>query len=360
MKKMIAKLTVAFFMVACGDDGSSARDQYNTTESSTNSERMYCDKTGICHQNPKIACANQPYNNECFASCDITWNISEFHDYCAQICEKKVGIPSDFSFCGQENDYKESSSSSYEKSSSSRFDDYGHLTSCNDNDCIVDSRDGQIYRTVTIGGQTWMAENLNYDYQVGGQSYGSYCYANNPVNCKKYGRLYTYGAMVDSANHGGYGSVIKGICPKFWHIPTESEFKTLINFVGENVAGTKLKSEEGWDNDGGGEDVYAFSVLPAGMRGLVTPASMTDEVCDKIKEECGGWGATFISCDSSVAIVDEYKGGQACFATSTQIQGYSVTSMVVCFSSKLINASLTDKGYYYRKKIAYSIRCLKD
>lgn len=71
---------------------------------------------------------------------------------------------------------------------------------------IVDSRDGQVYKTVAIDTQTWMAENLNYAYKGVKFNYEGYisdstswCYDNKVTNCDKYGRLYTWSAVMDSA-----------------------------------------------------------------------------------------------------------------------------------------------------------------
>ena len=113
---------------------------------------------------------------------------------------------------------------------------------------LFDTRDGQTYRTVTIGTQTWMAENLNY------KTYGSYCYKNDLANCEKFGRLYNDAAFEDA-------------CPVGWHIPKYEEWETLIAFVGgEHDAGSKLKSTNGWVDNGNGSDDYGFSALPAGTR----------------------------------------------------------------------------------------------
>ncbi|MDD5941876.1 fibrobacter succinogenes major paralogous domain-containing protein [Fibrobacter sp.] len=113
---------------------------------------------------------------------------------------------------------------------------------------MTDSRDGQTYRTVTIGMQTWMAQNLNYD------TTDSWCYNDSAEYCAKYGRLYTWGAA-------------KAVCPSGWHLPTKADFETLIAAVGdESTAGKALKSTNGWFKNGNGTDAYAFSALPAGYR----------------------------------------------------------------------------------------------
>ena len=112
---------------------------------------------------------------------------------------------------------------------------------------MKDSRDGKTYKTVTIGSQTWMAENLNYEYKVEGESYGNYC---NTDDCKIYGRFYTWAAAMDSAGvyslngkECGKGKTcspnypVQGICPKGWHLPDTTEWKTLYKaiFVGSTA-----------------------------------------------------------------------------------------------------------------------------
>ncbi|MCQ2105151.1 MAG: fibrobacter succinogenes major paralogous domain-containing protein [Fibrobacter sp.] len=157
---------------------------------------------------------------------------------------------------------------------------------------LTDLRDNKIYKTVTIGTQTWMAENLNYAYTGVKYKYISYtsdstswCYENKASNCDKYGRLYTWSAVMDSAaqfnvNAGtkcGYGKTCtpnsphRGICPEGWHVPTDEEYSTLYTYIGgSDTAGSLLKSTSGWDDyygkSGNGTDKYGFSVLPAGSR----------------------------------------------------------------------------------------------
>lgn len=163
---------------------------------------------------------------------------------------------------------------------------------------LKDARDGQVYRTVTIGSQTWMAENLNYRYvgvKVKISSWtsdsSSWCYNNERKYCDSYGRLYTWSAVMDSAGlvdeankvsntAGGMGcgdgtrcspnDPHRGVCPEGWHVPTATEFETLYEAMGgaSTVAGELVKSTEGWNvvdsSNYNGTDEFGFSVLPAG------------------------------------------------------------------------------------------------
>lgn len=108
---------------------------------------------------------------------------------------------------------------------------------------LKDSRDGKAYKTVKIGELVWMAENLNFETD------GSMCNNNEKGNCEKFGRLYTWNDA-------------KGACPSGWHLPSEEEFKMLLNEAGSSDAerSDNLKVVS-WD---GGTDRYGFSALPAG------------------------------------------------------------------------------------------------
>ena len=149
---------------------------------------------------------------------------------------------------------------------------------------MTDSRDGQTYKTVQIGNQTWMAENLNYADSVATPSLlkRSWCFNNKVENCAVAGWLYTWPAAIDSVKLAtaadnpqdcGYGktcslsATVRGICPDGWHLPTKTEWETLFDEVGgQSTAGKILKSQTGWYNNGNGTDAYGFSALPAGLR----------------------------------------------------------------------------------------------
>jgi TonB family protein len=112
---------------------------------------------------------------------------------------------------------------------------------------MKDPRDGKIYKTVTIGDQDWMAENLNY------KTKNSYCYKDVPANCGKYGRLYEWWDA-------------KEACPTGWHLPTQMEFEMLIKTVGGRFAEERLKSPNGWAGGIILGDDFGFSALPGGRR----------------------------------------------------------------------------------------------
>ncbi|MCQ2096842.1 MAG: hypothetical protein MJY87_02730 [Fibrobacter sp.] len=138
-----------------------------------------------------------------------------------------------------------------------------------------DKRDGRVYKTVQIGEQRWMAENLRFDVK------GSFCYDNKDYNCQTYGRLYTWAAarmLVDFYNNTSIKKIkkinkIHDVCPMGWHIPSNKDWKTLKAFVGKkgisDGVGISLKSEEMWDRElrvPSGKDEFGFNAIPAGER----------------------------------------------------------------------------------------------
>lgn len=176
---------------------------------------------------------------------------------------------------------------------------------------LRDPRDGKIYKTVKIGEQWWMAENLNYAME------DSYCYDDNLENCLKYGRLYKW-------------SVVNEACPVGWHLPSKSEFEILSEAVGGetsdgmNWAGVakSLKSQNGWNAGGNGSDSFGFSAIPAGTR----------------------LGADVYS----------YGGEFAYFWSASEYGGIFAYEMTLRYD--------LDSAYllYYDKSYGISVRCLKD
>jgi uncharacterized protein (TIGR02145 family) len=112
---------------------------------------------------------------------------------------------------------------------------------------FTDSRDKKVYKKVTVGKQTWMAENLNFAAE------GSKCYDNKDANCAKYGKLYAW-------------ETAKKSCPAGWHLPSKAEYGELDKSAGgEKTAGKKLKAKSGWNKNGSGTDDYSFTALPGGF-----------------------------------------------------------------------------------------------
>jgi len=141
---------------------------------------------------------------------------------------------------------------------------------------VVIDIDGNVYQTVKIGDQCWMAENLKVTrYRNGDPIYhildpgqweiltiGAYCeFDNNPVNVAEYGRLYNWYAVDDS----------RGLAPAGWHMPTDAEWQALVDYLGgDGSAGGKMK-ETGtahWNTPNiGATNESGFTALPGGYRG---------------------------------------------------------------------------------------------
>ena len=135
------------------------------------------------------------------------------------------------------------------------------------NNTLTDLRDGQVYKTVTIGSQVWMAQNLNYLPKdtvgtfwagrsvCGGGEYQSF----EEGDCSEYGRLY-------EKHINAYDGFNQNICPEGWNVPTKKQWDLLISSVGgESVAGSALKSNEKsyWSDDNLLNE-YKFSAIPSG------------------------------------------------------------------------------------------------
>ena len=137
---------------------------------------------------------------------------------------------------------------------------------------FTDARDGETYRTVKIGNQIWMVDNLRFKTEE------SYAPGNDETNVAKYGRLYTWTAALNipadfseqspakdmEMYHNIRQDNYQGIAPDGWHIPSYKEWEQLLENLPKNSNGDELRSECFWGNPG--EDSFGFFALPAGYR----------------------------------------------------------------------------------------------
>lgn len=150
---------------------------------------------------------------------------------------------------------------------------------------------------------------------AGEQGRPAWCnYDNDPVNGKKYGKLYNWYAVNDP----------RGLAPKDWHIPSDAEWKELTdNLGGEKSAGTKMKSTKGWELDCTGTNTSGFTALPCGMRIIEGPFE---------------------------------EGGIKCFWWSSSIL-HETNAFCIYIED---NRTECWNGCYYDHKMGLSVRCLKD
>jgi len=144
---------------------------------------------------------------------------------------------------------------------------------------MTDPRDGQVYKTVEIGNQTWMAQNLNYEStdsifykkfikplsmlnQFGVYIPDSYCYGGVLINCEKYGRLYHYEAAMKA-------------CPIGWHLPDSSDYNSLLVHLNKAVGYDKYKLYQ--------------SLLPGGSSGFdIIFGGAGSSLTDNLRGHYGG------------------------------------------------------------------------
>jgi uncharacterized protein (TIGR02145 family) len=191
-------------------------------------------------------------------------------------------------------------------------------------DTLTDMRDGQKYRNVTIGRQTWMAQNLNY------RTDSSWCYENSTDSCNKYGRLYNWNAA-------------KKACPSGWHLSSNEEWDTLLEVVtGVSIdmmlhygviveAVNELAAASWWRR----KDTRGFSALPGGLRD------------DNGGFLYGGNGGIWWTATEDTAI-----GVYAWTATEDTAIGAYARNMGF-YKNEILN------GVIY-KGIGYSVRCVKN
>jgi len=203
--------------------------------------------------------------------------------------------------------------------------------------------DNNYYNSIIIGSQTWMKENLKTTkYRDGStianitdntawstQTEGAYCwYENNITNKNKYGALYNWYTVTD----------IRNLCPAGWHIPSDTEWKALEVYLGMSQAqiddiywrgtdqGDQMKSTNGWNNNGNGNNSSGFTALPSGFRGGNIYGPFLD-----LGNSCAFWCSTeFDASNSWYRFLHEQYGSGGVYRN------------------------------YVDKKNGQSVRCLKD
>ena len=207
---------------------------------------------------------------------------------------------------------------------------------------MIDPRDHKVYKTVDIGAQTWMAENLDYadtiTYPALKQK--SWCYEGNPENCSKLGRLYAWSVTMDSlaifsenAKDCGYGKICsavyptRGICPEGWHIPLADEWRILYGIDSSATAWVA----KNYDEYPEATDKYGLSVLRAGYFNV---------------ERFNAYQSSFWSADD-----DRPEG-------SGTRESYEFR--IAFPHSTYTPANKAENPTYQSKDRGYSIRCLKD
>lgn len=138
---------------------------------------------------------------------------------------------------------------------------------------ISEEQENGKFKTVEIGDQTWMAENLDVSHfrngdtipeiktneewkNAGENGQPAWCYYRNEgFNGEKYGKLYNWYAVNDP----------RGLAPEGWHVPSDEEWTDLEEYLASD-AGSKMKSTSGWEKNGNGTNESSFSGLPGGSR----------------------------------------------------------------------------------------------
>ena len=228
---------------------------------------------------------------------------------------------------------KSSSSKKNQSSSSSLQKGMDKSVYDDSKNTLTDYRNGITYKTVKIGDQIWMAENLNFDPGQGGSGEDKYdwswCFDNKSKNCDVAGRFYTWAAAIDSvklANDAdnpqncGLGKTctlpdtVYGICPPGWHLPSSDEWNALFTAVGgDSTAGKVLRTQSGWTEKRNGTDAFGFSALPAGNSNFVFEG-----------EHASFWSSTEFDSDVAYYIDLYFDYENAYLGEFDKFNGYSV------------------------------------
>jgi len=174
---------------------------------------------------------------------------------------------------------------------------------------FTDLRDGKVYKTIVIGSQTWMAENLAFK-----TINGCWAYDNIQSNVAIYGYLYDW-------------ATAKKACPAGWHLPTDTEWTTLTTYLGgDSIAGRKLKSTLNWINPTTTTNSSGFTAIPGGYKNVNESYNMI-----------GYWGYWW-------SATENYSDNSTDYAWF-RFMYYNISEI---------------SSYYLHKDSGLSVRCIKD
>jgi len=240
LKKLMLLGAIALSLYACGDDGSdfAQRPQDDEEESSSSVDKSKSSSSS--REDESSSSAKSSSSAQSSSSVKSSSSVAPAGGQCPElVAGSDSSAPRDTNWVPENVD------------AGSVYDSVAHT--------LKDLRDGQVYRTVTMGRQVWMAENLNYAYlrPTAKMDSTSICPCNIPDSCARYGRYYTMRATTDmysvfGKRKTGYDyfdydtrfptGFVRGTCPKGWHVPTIGEFGRLADFVGQE-AGRLLSKE---------------------------------------------------------------------------------------------------------------------
>ncbi|MBR6126017.1 hypothetical protein IKQ19_20910 [Candidatus Saccharibacteria bacterium] len=272
-------ISFPLFLVACSNASSSSADETNETAEDYMFTLEELEEMGVpifesADDLKKEKCGEENEYESVYVKADSSFYLcydNKWNDDWADNLSIEIGTvesSDDLGECGEENDGE-----MFRVPRDTIYDTYA----CEDGEWVSDfggdsgepvdpktvvkgtfkdERNGKTYKTVKIGKQTWMAENLNYKVS------NSYCYEGKAENCKKYGRLYRF-------------DVVKEACPDGWKVPTKKSWEillaTTLDFYTETTpdsikvrnpfAAIKFESFMGLNND-----PYGFKILPTGRR----------------------------------------------------------------------------------------------
>ena len=274
-RKAIGSMLIMAFAVAGCDDSSSASAGSNDepgVESSSSVERGVSSSSVIPGNDPESSSEKaKPSSSDTQSDAKQSSSSKKTGKSSSSVDKASSSSGKPESSSSVENSPLSSSVAESSSSSANQKTAWDYLNPNIDYGELVDDRDGKVYKTVKIGDQVWMAENLNYEVS------NSFCYEDKISNCAIYGRLYMWTAAIGCR----YGTAcplssghIQGACPANWHLPRDEEWQELFssqNIRGQGRAGLILKANTGlWINYKGitNTDSVGFSILPGGYRPL--------------------------------------------------------------------------------------------